>query len=118
RAGTPGFLREVEQAVWSVNANLPLGSVVTLGELYGRSMARTSLTLLLVGIAGAMALVLGLVGIYGVLSYVLAQRTREIGIRVALGARDGHIGRMLLGHLLRLVGAGVALGLGGAALLT
>jgi predicted permease len=118
RAGTTGFLREVEQAVWSVNANLPLGEVQTLGDAFARSMARTSLTLVLLGITGAMALALGLVGIYGVLSYVLTQRTREIGIRIALGAQHAHVKRMLLVHVLALVGAGVVLGLGGAALLT
>jgi predicted permease len=118
RAGTPAFLREVEQAVWSVNDNLPLGSVVTLGEVYGRSMARTSLMLVLLGITAVMALVLGLVGIYGVLSYVVTQRTREIGIRIALGARSMQLERVLLGQVLVLVGIGVAIGLGGAALLT
>jgi hypothetical protein len=118
RAGTAGFVREIEQAVWSLNGNLPLGDLQTLGDAYDRSMARTSLTLVLLGITGAMALALGLVGIYGVLSYVLTQRTREIGIRVALGAQAGQVQRMLLGHVLVLVGVGVALGLGGAALLT
>jgi predicted permease len=118
RAGTPGFLREIEQAVWSVNDNLPLGDVQTLGDAYDRSMARTSLTLVLLGITAAMALALGLVGIYGVLSYVLTQRTREIGIRMALGAQHSQVRRMLLGHVVALVGVGVALGLGGAMLLT
>jgi len=118
RVGTPGFLREIERAVWSANGNLPLGSVQTLGEQYDRSMARTSLTLVLLAITGAMALALGLVGVYGVLSYVLTQRTREIGIRMALGAQAAHVRRMLLGHVLALVGVGVLLGLGGAVLLT
>jgi predicted permease len=118
RVGAPGFLQEIEQAVWSLNGNLPLGEVETLGAAYDRSMARTSLTLVLLAITGVMALALGLVGVYGVLSYVLTQRTREIGIRVALGAQAADVQRMLLGHVLALVGVGIALGLGGAALLT
>jgi predicted permease len=117
RVGTPGLVEEIEQAVWSVNGSLPLGSVQTLGELYDRSMARTSLTLVLLAITAGMALALGLIGIYGVISYMLAQRTREIGIRMALGAQHGALKRMLLGHVLTLVIVGVVLGLGGAAAL-
>ena len=89
-----------------------------MDDLYRRSFARTSLTLTLLGIAGAMALTLGLVGVYGVLSYMLAQRTREIGIRIALGAQDAAIKRLLLGQVLGLVGIGIALGLAGASVLT
>jgi predicted permease len=118
RVGTPGFLTEIQQAVWSLNGNLPLGTVQTLGDAYDRSMARTSLTLVLLAITAAMALALGLVGIYGVLSYVLTQRTREIGIRIALGAQQSQVKRLMLGHVLGLVGVGVVLGLVGAAVLT
>jgi predicted permease len=118
RVGTPGFMQEIERAVWSLNGNLPLGSVQTLGEAYDRSMARTSLTLVLLGITGAMALALGLLGIYGVLSYVVTQRTREIGIRMALGAQAAQLKRVLLGQALALVGTGVAVGVGAALLLT
>jgi len=115
RVGTTGFMEEIQKAVWSVNRNLPLGNVQTMNELYSQSMARTSLTLMLLAITASMALLLGLVGIYGVISYALAQRTREIGIRMALGARDATLKRMLLRQVVSLVAAGVILGLAGAA---
>jgi predicted permease len=118
RVGTAGFVEEIQRAVWSVDPSLPVAAVATMDEIHARSLARTSLTLTLLGITGAMALALGLVGVYGVLSYMLAQRTREIGIRIALGAQDGSIKRLLLGQVLSLVGIGAALGLGGAAALT
>ncbi|HEX5047592.1 MAG TPA: ABC transporter permease [Gammaproteobacteria bacterium] len=118
RAGTPGFVEDLQRAVRSLNAQLPLGSVQTLGEVYDRSLWRTSLTLVLLAITAGMALALGLVGIYGVISYVLAQRTREIGIRMALGAPNAALLSLILGRVLVLVGMGVALGLGGAAALT
>jgi ABC-type antimicrobial peptide transport system permease subunit len=101
-----------------VNGNLPLAGVQTMGDLYQRSMARTSLTLVLLAITSAMALLLGLVGIYAVVSYTLSQRTREVGIRMALGARSAQLKGMLVGQVLLLVLIGIALGLGGAATLT
>jgi putative ABC transport system permease protein len=118
RVGTPGFIEELERAIWSIDPALPLGSVQTLGEVYQRSMARTALTLVLLAITSGMALTLGLVGIYGVVSYMLSRRTHEIGIRMALGAQHGALKRMLLTQVLTLIGIGVALGLGGAAALT
>jgi putative ABC transport system permease protein len=117
RVGTPGFVDELAAAVWSVDSALPLGAVQTLGDIYRGSMARTSLTLVLLAITAAMALLLGLVGIYGVVSYVLGRRTHEIGVRMALGAQNAGLQRMLLGQVLALVGSGVVLGLGGAAAL-
>jgi hypothetical protein len=111
RTGADGFVRELEQAVWSINPNLPLASVRTLEEIYDASMARTSFTLVLLGIAGGMALLLGVAGIYGVISYAVSQRRREIGIRIALGAPPNAVTRLFVGHGLVLAGIGVAIGL-------
>ena len=111
RTGSTGFLGEVGQAVWSINANLPLAAVRTLEEIYDASLARTSFTLVMLGIAGGMALLLGVAGIYGVICYSVSQRTREIGIRIALGAQARAVRRMFVGHGLMLAGVGVAIGL-------
>jgi predicted permease len=111
RAGTEGFLNQIRQAVWSVNPSLPVASVRTMRDIYDESLGRTSFTLVMLGIAGAMALLLGLVGIYGVISYSVSQRRREIGIRLALGAQPGELMRMFVRHGLTLVGIGVAIGL-------
>jgi predicted permease len=118
RAGAESFLKEVRQAVWSLDANLPLADVRTLDDYYRRSMARTSFTLVMLAVAGAMALLLGVVGIYGVIAYSVSQRTREIGIRVALGAQHGQLAAMFVRHGLLLTAAGVACGLGAAIALT
>jgi predicted permease len=118
RAGTSAFLDELRRAVWSVNGNLSLASVQTLGQMYDRSMARTSMTLKLLAITGGLALVLGLVGVYGVVSYAVAQRQREIGIRIALGAGYGEVRRMFVRNALALVVVAVGIGLPAAAVLT
>jgi predicted permease len=114
RSSTAGFLDEVSQAVWSVNSNLPLASVRTMQEVYDKSVARTSFTLEMLGIAGAMALVLGIIGIYGVISYMVSQRKREIGIRLALGAQRGDVLQMVLKHGAKMALVGVAVGIGAA----
>jgi predicted permease len=118
RAGTQAFLNEVRQAVWSVNSNLPLASVQTMQEVYDKSVARTSFTLVMLGIAGAMAMALGMIGIYGVISYTVSQRQREIGIRLALGAQRGDVLQMLLRQGARTALAGVAIGIAAALGLT
>ena len=115
RAGTEGLLSEMRQAVWSVNANLPLASVRTMQEIYSESLARTSFTLVMLGIAGTMAFVLGIIGIYGVISYAVLQRTREIGIRLALGEQPGRLRWMFIRSALALTGIGIAIGLTAAA---
>jgi len=114
---TEGFLSQVRQAVWSVNASLP-ASPRPMQEVYDRSLAATSFTLVMLAIAASMALLLGVVGIYGVISYTVSQRRREIGIRAALGAQQGELKRMFVRHGLVLTGIGVAIGLGAAAGLT
>ena len=111
RAGTQAFLKEIEEAVLSVNADLPVAAPLTMQEIYSKSLARTSFTLLMLGIAAAMALALGIIGIYGVISYAVSQRTREIGIRVALGARKGELKLMFVRSALVLTGIGIAIGL-------
>jgi putative ABC transport system permease protein len=118
RTGTESFLRELRQAVWSVNSSLPLANVRTLSEIWDKSMARTSFTLVMLAIAGAMALLLGIVGIYGVIAYSVSQRTREIGIRMALGAQHGAVRSMFVRQGLVLASIGVACGLGVAAAVT
>ncbi|HEV8146423.1 MAG TPA: ABC transporter permease [Bryobacteraceae bacterium] len=118
RVGTPALLDDIRKAVWSVNPDLPLANVRTLEEIYKRSMGRTSFTLVMLAIAGIMAMLLGIVGIYGVISYSVAQRTREIGIRMALGAREESVRGMFVRHGLLLTGIGVAAGIGAAFALT
>ncbi|HEY1760846.1 MAG TPA: ABC transporter permease [Bryobacteraceae bacterium] len=118
RAATESFLKEARQAIWSQNAKLPVFLVRTLQDLYDQSMARTSFTLVLLAIAGGMALVLGIVGIYGVIAYAVSQRTREIGIRMALGAQPTGLHGMFVRQGLILAGIGAAIGLAAAAGLT
>jgi len=118
RAGSQNLLADVQRAVWARNPSLPLADVHTLAEIYDRSLARTSFTLVMLAIAGAMALLIGVVGIYGVISYSVSQRTREIGIRMALGARRAEVARLFLAHAFVLASIGVACGLGAAAIMT
>lgn len=118
RVGTPGLLNELKHAVQSVNPNVPLANVRTLDEILARSMAQTSFAMTMLGVAAGVALLLALVGVYGVVAYIAAERTHEVGVRMALGARVGDVRRLFLRHGLALTLSGVALGLGSALLVT
>jgi predicted permease len=112
RAGTGAFVQEIREAIRSVSTSVPMAGERTMQQLYSGSVARTSFTLVMLAIAGAMALVLGVIGIYGVVAYMVAQRMREIGIRSALGAEPRQIKKMFLMHGLTLGGVGSIIGLG------
>jgi predicted permease len=111
RTGHPDFLRAVREAVWEVNPNLPLRSVSTMNDLMARSVAQTSSTLTLLMVAGGVALILGIVGVYGVIAYAVARRSREIGMRIALGAEQETVMKMVLrqGFVLASIGVGIGL---------
>jgi len=117
-AGSEQFLNQARQAVWSVNAKAPLARVATLDFFFRRSMARTSFTLVMLGIAAAMALVLGTVGLYGMIAYTVSQRTREIGVRMALGAQPRAILAQIVGRGITIVLTGLAFGIAAALFLT
>jgi predicted permease len=109
-AGTEAFVKQVQQAVWSMNGSLPVAGVQTMRDVYERSLSRTTFTLIMLAIAGGMALTLGLIGIYGVIAYTVTQRRREIGIRLALGAQHAELRRRFVRHGLVLTCVGLAIG--------
>jgi predicted permease len=117
RAGTASLVNDIRQAVRLVDPSVVIAQERTMEDLYARSLARTSFTLVMLAIAGVMALALGVVGIYGVIAYVVSQRTREIGIRLALGAEPRQLEKMFVLRGLSLSAVGVVVGLVGAAAL-
>lgn len=112
RAGSESLVSDLRRAVWSVDSNLPVADVRTEKYFYEQSMGRTSFTLVMLGVAAGLALLLGLVGLYGVIAYSASQRRREIGIRIAVGAQRGDITGMFVRQGLLLAGCGVVVGLG------
>ena len=114
RADSQSLLADLRQAVWSMNPNLPLASVRTLQDIYDKSLARTSFTLVMLAITGVMALLIALVGIYGVISYAVAQRQREIGTRIAIGAQRSDVMKLILTEGMILILIGLSVGLAGS----
>ena len=118
RARTASLLTDIREAVRAVDASVPLTRVRTLGDVYDRSLDVTSFTVTILTLAAGMALFLGVVGIYGVIAYAVSQRRREIGVRVALGARPVQVRVMFVRQGIKLGAVGVVLGMVAAAILT
>jgi predicted permease len=108
----------VRNAVWSIDKDQPVSDIRTMEEIVSSAVARQRFSTMLLGVFAALALVLAAVGIYGVMSYSVAQRTREIGIRIALGAQRGDVLKMTVFSGLKLVFAGVAIGILAALVVT
>ena len=117
--GAPLALADaVRREVWAVDRTIPISQVRSMEQVIAESMARSRAYTVLLALFGGVALILAAVGVYGVMSYTVKQRTHEIGIRMALGARAGHVMRMVVGGGMLLGLCGVAIGLVGSVLLT
>lgn len=110
-ADPEAFMGVVRREVWALDPNLPIADQRTMAGILADSMARTSFILVMLGIAAAVALLLGTLGIYGVISYAVSRRTRELGIRMALGATARRVRRAVVAEGLLLAVVGVAIGL-------
>jgi ABC-type antimicrobial peptide transport system permease subunit len=108
----------IREEIQALHARIPIANARTMTQVLNASTARTSFTTSVLAAAGTVALLLGMVGIYGVISYVVSRRTREIGVRMALGAHAGTVRRMVVRQGLALAAIGVAIGLAAAFVLS
>jgi predicted permease len=115
-AGTAGFTAALRQAVWSVDRDIPLSEPTTMASFYDHSLAQTRFTMSVLGLAAGMGLLVGIIGLYGVLAYAVAQRRRELGVRLALGAAPGGLMRQVIRQGMALAALGTAAGLVAAGL--
>ena len=114
RAGTEGYAADIRGAVSAISGGLPITQMQTLRQVYDKSMSRTAFTLTLLGLSGGMALLLAAIGIYAVIAYTISQRRREIGIRLALGARQERLQLTFVGNGVLWSAVGAAAGLAAA----
>ena len=111
-AGDPlSVVSAVRQAIWSIDRNQPISDVMSLDDILDREVMQRRVQALLLGALAILALVLASVGIYGVLSYLVTQRTQEIGVRVALGAAMWDVFKTVVGQGMGLAGVGILIGL-------
>ncbi len=118
RNASAGLIEEVKKQVWSMDSLIPVSDVQSMDDLMSVSLAQQWFNLLLLGLFAALALILALVGTYGVMAYVVSQRTHEIGVRIALGAQRSDVLRLVIGQAARLALSGIAIGIVGAFALT
>jgi putative ABC transport system permease protein len=108
------MVKSLQQEVWALDASIPVSNVVTMEQAVSNALWQPRFSMFVLGVFAAVALILAAVGVYGVMSYAVTQRTSEMGIRMAIGARRGDVLRLVVRQGVALAGAGILLGIGGA----
>lgn len=113
-ARVPGIGAAIRESIWSVDRNQPVSSIEQLDELMAATDAGNRILMKLMAFFGVLAMLLGAIGIYGLMSHLVSQRTHEIGVRIALGARPAEVMRMVIGNGLKLALIGIVAGMAAA----